>query len=458
MDDSIAAHPGQNVTSTGSQGWFGRNLWPLVGMLAILITGMAFSFWWDPVVHHAAVWQTPADLWSTFRDAHYVIWSGEGDVYNASTNFVTFPGIAVLLAPIAEIQRLFNLSESFPVYLTKPTAWYALGPVDLICGGVLLFPLDVIAQRLSVSSRRRIILDFAESALIWPTVAMWGHPEDTLALAFAFAALLAAFDRRWIHSGFFFALAVVFQPLVLLMFPIALAYVPIKRWPALAGIVALPSAVLLIPPLIQQWGPTIHAIFKQPNFPSLNHPTPWMAFAPVLQKSGVGLIGEIHMVHSHGHNILEYGPVKAHHGEIVSAGPGRVIALVLACAIGLWLAKSKPALVKVIWWTAVALSLRCFFECVMDPYYLLPALSLALVVGFSAGKLRCGLTVLSAGFCTWFSYFHTGEWTYYLLVMGTLLLTLGLSWPGQAATPDPTRATQNDGAGGVKNSPVSLES
>jgi hypothetical protein len=391
---------------------------------------MAFSFWWVPVVHHLPVWQTPDDLWSTFRDAHYVIWSGEGHVYSANTNFVTFPGIAVLLAPVAEIQRVFNLSESFPVYLAKPTAWYALGPVDMICGGVLLFPLDAIARRLGVSSRRRILLIFAESALIWPTVAMWGHPEDTLALAFAFGGLLAAFDSRWVHVGGLFALAVVFQPLVLLMFPVALAFIPLKKWPALFGIVALPSVVLLIPPLIQEWGPTIHTIFKQPNFPSLNHPTPWMAFAPVLQKSGVGYIGQLHYVVSHGKRILEYGPVKVHHGEVVAAGPGRIIALVLACLVGVWVARSKPSLERVVWWTALALSLRCLFESVMDPYYLLPALALSLVVAFRQGVARCALALVSAALCTWCSYFHhAGEWGYYLLVMGTLLLTLGFSWP-----------------------------
>ncbi len=418
------------LKTTADRGWFRLHLWPIIGLLAILVTGMAFSFWWVPVVHHLPVWQTPDDLWSTFRDAHYVIWSGEGHVYSANTNFVTFPGIAVLLAPVAEIQRVFNLSESFPVYLAKPTAWYALGPVDMICGGVLLFPLDAIARRLGVSSRRRILLIFAESALIWPTVAMWGHPEDTLALAFAFGGLLAAFDSRWVHVGGLFALAVVFQPLVLLMFPVALAFIPLKKWPALFGIVALPSVVLLIPPLIQEWGPTIHTIFKQPNFPSLNHPTPWMAFAPVLQKSGVGYIGQLHYVVSHGKRILEYGPVKVHHGEVVAAGPGRIIALVLACLVGVWVARSKPSLERVVWWTALALSLRCLFESVMDPYYLLPALALSLVVAFRQGVARCALALVSAALCTWCSYFHhAGEWGYYLLVMGTLLLTLGFSWP-----------------------------
>ncbi len=419
-------------------------------MFTILIAGMAYSFWWYPVVHHANFWLTPDDLWSTFRDAHYVIWSGEGHVYNASTNFVTFPGIAVLLSPLAWIQSHFNLSESFPVYLYKPSAWLVLGPADMICGGVLLFPLDALARRLLVPAGRRVLLVFVESALIWPTVAMWGHPEDTLALAFAFGGLLAAFDRRWIRAGAFFALAVAFQPLVLLMFPIVLSFIPLKKWPALFGIVALPSVLLLVPPLIQEWGPTTSAIFKQPNFPALDHPTPWLALAPVLQKSGFGYIGKLHYVLSHGKRILVYGLVKAHHGEVVAAGPGRIISLVLACAIGLWIARRKPSLITVVWWTAAALSLRCLFECVMDPYYLLPALGLALVVASGLNPRRWSLAILSAAFCTWCSYFHTGEWKYYILVMGSLLLALAFSWPGtqeasQSRPPDHSDSKSADG-------------
>ena len=428
--DDLVVAPLAHGPRRGFFDWLRSRAWPLVGTLIILVTGMAFSFWWNDLVHHVSLWTTPPDLWATFRDAHYIIWNGEGRVYNASTSFVTFPGIAVLLSPIAAIQSHFHLSESFPIFLGKPTAWYVLGPVDMICGGVLLFPLDTLARRLSVAAKPRILLMALETVLIWPTVALWGHPEDTLALAFAVAGLIAAFDRRWVHAGAFFALAVVFQPLVLLMMPIVLAYVPVKRWPALAGIVALPSILLLVPPLIQEWYPTTFALLKQPNFPALNHPTPWMAFAPVIKKRGYGTTGEIHYVLSHGKRILEYGPVRVPEGEIVAAGPGRTIALILACLIGVWVAKKRPPILQVVWFTALALSLRCIFECVMDPFYLLPALVFVLILALKAGRVRGPLAVFFTAACTWLSYWHTGEWTYYLLVTGTLLLALAFSWPG----------------------------
>lgn len=408
-------------------------LLPLMGLLAILVVGMAFSFWWLPVIHHVQAWATPPDLWGTFRDAHYVIWNGEGAVYNANTSFVTFPGIAVLLAPVAEIQRAFNLTESFPVYLPKPTAWLFLGPVNMLCGGVLLFPLDMIARRLSITSKRRIIFMWLEAALIWPTVALWGHPEDTLALTFGFVALVAAYDRRWVRTGCFMALAVVFQPLILLILPIMLAYVPFKKWPALAAIIALPSLMLLLAPLVQEWGPTTFAIFKQPNFPYLNHPTPWLALAPVLSKGGEVYVDKLYYTAlANGHHKLVYGPVKTHIGNIVAAGPGRIISLVLACAIGLWVARRKPPLSDVMWFAAIALSLRCIFECVMDPYYLLPALALALLVAAKASNARFALVIFFGAVCTWLSYWKTGEWTYYLLVTGTLLAAIALAKPSKA--------------------------
>jgi hypothetical protein len=277
----------------------------------------------------------------------------------------------------------------------------------------------------------------AEAALIWPAVAMWGHPEDTIALAFGFYGLIAAHDRRWVHAAGFMALAVAFQPLVLLILPIFLAYVPWKKWPAFAGIAALPSALLLLPPLIQEWGPTTYAILKQPNFPALNHATPWLYFAPVLQHRGHGYISKFYLqTLSNGHTTFAYGPVKVLAGEVVAAGPGRTIALVLACVIGVWVARRKPSFVEVVWWAALALSLRCVFESVIDPYYLLPGLALAVLVSSTLGKTRYGLTVLSTALCVWVSYRHVGPWSYYAPLMLSIIGSLVFSWPGRSQRND----------------------
>jgi hypothetical protein len=398
-------------------------------MIALLVGGMAYTLFWLPVVHHISAWNTPPDLWGTFRDAHYIIWDGEGQVYNGNTNFVTFPGIAVLLSPIAEIQQAFHLSESFPVYLYKPTAWYVLGPIDMLCGGILLFPLDAIARRLSLTNGRRALATFFGAVLIFPVVVFWGHPEDTLALALGLFALLAAYDRKWLHSAAFFALAVIFQPLILLIVPIALAYAPVKKWPVFATVTATPTVLLLIPPLIQEWKPTIYAIFKQPNFPTIDHATPWLALAPVLTHSRWVSAYTLHYSTS-AHKVV-WAPVREMAGETVAAGPGRTIALVLACLVGVWVARRKPPLAEVMWWIAFALALRCLFESVMDPYYVVPSLVIVVVVAFGVGRVRFLLTLLAVAVCTKTSYWHTGEWKYYLFVSGSLLAALAFSWPRQ---------------------------
>jgi hypothetical protein len=263
-------------------------------------------------------------------------------------------------------------------------------------------------------------------------VEFWGHPEDTLALAFGLYALLASYDRRWLRSACFFALAVVFQPLVLLIVPISLTYIPAKKWPAFAGVVALPSALLLVPPLIQEWAPTTYAIFKQPNFPGLNHPTPWLSLAPVLRPdhwASTYAIKEITL--PNGKVKATLGSVRSFGGLTVEAGPGRTVALVLACLIGLWVAKRRPPFTEVLWWAAFALALRCVFESVIDPYYVVPTLVLVVVVAFNLGRVRLLLTLAAAAVCTKTSYWHTGEWRYYLIAIGSLLLALAFSWPGR---------------------------
>jgi hypothetical protein len=430
VDPSESPTVSLETTMAPTPGWWRVHAWPIAGMAGVLVAGMAYSLFFNLVVHHVDLWSTPPDLWGTFRDAHYIIWDGEGQVYNASTSFVTFPGIAVFLAPIAEIQRIFHLTESFPVYLYRPSAWFVLGPVDLLCGGILLFPLDAIARRISISYKRRALATILEAVLIFPVVQFWGHPEDTLALAFGFYALLASYDRRWLHSAGFFALAVVFQPLILLILPISLAYVPAKKWPAFAGVVAVPTALLLIPPLIQEWKPTTYAILKQPNFPTIDHATPWLSLAPVLTPKRWAYTYGLHLTTlPSGAEKYVYGTTRVMAGETVAAGPGRTIALVLACLVGVWVAKRKPQLVEVVWWAAFALSLRCIFESVMDPYYLVPSLVLVVIVASTVGRIRFLLTLVAAGVATRTSYWHTGEWRYYLLVVGSLVLALAFSWP-----------------------------
>jgi hypothetical protein len=394
---------------------------------------MAYSLAWEHVAHHAGGWSTPADLWATFRAAHLVGWGGEGLLYGSGTGLVTFPGIAVLLAPVAMLSGVLHLSESFPLALAHPTAWLLVGPVEMGLGAVLLFPLDGLAGRIGVPSRRRIALAWLEAALVWPVVVVWGHPEDPLALAFALYGLIAAFDGRWRRGAVLFAAAVAVQPLIVLLLPIVAAYVPPRRWPRAGAIVAAPSALLLVAPLAHAWGATAHALLDQPNFPTIDHGTPWAALAPVLERAaGAGA----HVAHG----TTAVGTLGVHGALAVAAGPGRMIALAGWVLIGLIVARRRPSEPAVVWMAALALSLRCVFEAVLDPYYLVPGLAVSLVVAARLGWGRLGVASACAAAATWFSCRHVGPWAYYLPVAALLLATWAIGRP-RAGLQHPRLAT-----------------
>jgi hypothetical protein len=406
------------------------HLWPLTGALAILLTGMIFSFWWNPLTHQGSGWYTPSDIWDSYRAAQYVGWGFEGEIYKSQTYFDSFPGIAVLLAPIAKLAGTLHLSESFPLHILRPSTWLLLGPTSLISGGFLLFPLDLLARRLFIPKRGRVVLMWIEAALIWPTIVLWGHPEYAIALAFGIYGVVASYDGKWVRVGIFMGLALLFQPFTALIMPLAIIRLPARRWIATASIIVLPSLLLLVPPLVKEWHATTFTLLRQPNYPIGDHPTPWMSLAPVLQKSHRGFVQIAEMVtKSNGTRRLAEVKVEVLHGAVVAAGPGRLVALLVASIIGVYVAKTKPSLPQMLWWVAVTFALRCVFECVMNPYYLLPASAIVLVLASRLEKIPFMVTSCVVAICTLMSYQFMSPWPYYSSVTGSLLVALALTWP-----------------------------
>jgi hypothetical protein len=414
-----------NLPSSASAGWLDDHRWPLTAAIALLVTAMAYSLWWNPLTHQGSSWNTPSDLWYTYRAAQYVGWGFEGEIYKSQSYFDSFPGIAVLLAPLAKLGGALNLSTNFLFGLPRPSTWLILGPANAILGGVLLFPLDALARRLRVPSRRRVVLICVEAALIFITAVVWGHPEYTVALAFAIYGLLATIDGKWIRVGIFMGLALLFQPLTVLMLPVVILYLPARRWGATTSIVALPSVILLIPPLLKEWHATTYTLLRQPNYPTVDHPTPWLSLAPVIERSHRAFAEVPKLVNlPNGTQTIKYVRSAFHVDAVVSAGPGRLVALVLACAIGIYVAKTKPNIATVVWWVAACLSLRCVFECVMNPYYLLPAAALILVVAARLNNVRFMVISLALAASTVLSYRFMSPWLYYASVVGLLVIAL----------------------------------
>src|SRR5580658_8866105 len=116
-----------------------RRAWPLAVTIAFVVTGMAYSLFWAPVVRHHPYWVTPGDLWATYRAAHWVGWGDLGGIYGAGTALVTFPGILLVLAPVAMLTGALGMSESFPKFLAHPTSWLVLGPYEMLLSAIALF-------------------------------------------------------------------------------------------------------------------------------------------------------------------------------------------------------------------------------------------------------------------------------------------------------------------------------
>lgn len=374
--------------------------WPALMTVLLLAVGMAFCTWWEPVVRHKAIWIVPGDIWGTFRSAHFIGWGDLGDVYSAGTGLVSFPGILLVLAPVAMLCNALGLSESFPFTLPHPTAWLVLGPVSILVSCSALFACDALAERLGAGTWRRALIAVAGAAGLWNVAVLWGHPEDALAVALAVYALTLAIDGRWSGAGWLFGAAVATQPLVLLMLPVLLAMAGRR---AAGGLVLRslgPAGLLLATPLLAQFHTTGRALFEQPNFPNLDHATPWTALAPKLGGHGISLA--------------------------VAAGPGRIVAVLLACALGLWARKWRLDPVRMVWAAGVAMALRCLTESVLDPYYVWPAVALGLAAASRSWAPRLVAAACLVVAVTAVSDSHLGLWPWWTAVNGSMVAVLAL--------------------------------
>jgi hypothetical protein len=403
-------------------GWPGDLRLPVLATVVFLVASVVFTLEWTPVVHHLPQWFTPGDIWGTFRSAHYVGWGDIGDIYAKGTGLVTYPGIAVVLAPVAVVADKLQLTESVsPVFLPKPTAWLVLDPANLLLGATTIFAVDRFGRRLGVGTGRRAGLDLAVTVPIFILTAVWGHPEDCLALTFALYALVDVWDDRYRRSGWLWGAAIAMQPLVILLLPLSLARTGRGQRLATCVRAALPVAVLVAIPLAASWSATTTALFRQPNFPKLDHPTPFVALATRLSPTAV------------------------------SAGPGRLVAVAVAIGLGVVAYRLQPRLGGFVWLCAVALSARCVFESVMDPFYLGPPVVLILCAAATRPRWWPLATAFAAGTVgIYFSFAHWGEWPYWLTMTALLAAGLAAGWPGRIAFtggPDPDLAPPDGGAG-----------
>jgi len=416
-----------------------RRTVPLVVATVIVLTGLLFVFFSDPVLFHSQTWVDQSDLWGIFRGAHYVSWGYPGGVYNQETGIVTLPGIAVLLAPVAMISDALHLSVSMTGFVTPhPTADLLLVPIELILATTAVFAADALAWELGVPGRLRLWMCVAVGVVLWPTVAIWGHPEDSLTMTFALYAMISVLRMNWVRAGWLFGVAIVFQPLIALVIPIFLAASPRGGRVLFAVRTVLASALLVAIAAIGNPSGAFRALVVQPALPTLNHTTPWLAFASPLDTShqlpltGIGLqrvptTGAFRSVVVSAHPLLE-----------VAGSPGRTIYMIMALIVGLVVWRRRPSTVRMLWLAGLVLSARCFFEAVMTPYYLAPPLILLLVVAATCRPGRFAAVVVLSFGVSGFAYLHLGPYEWWLPIVASLAMILGITIPPQVDMLGPT--------------------
>ena len=400
--------------------------------VAMVATGMAFMFEWNPVVHHSASWAVGSDLWNTLRAAHFVGWGFLGGIYQ-SNGIITFPGMAVLLTPVALLSSALHLSESFmPYYLAHPTAALILEPITLLLASTVVFAADALAHRSGVGPRRRTALCVLVAVIAWPTAAVWGHPEESLAMTLALFAMIAFLDGRWARCGWLFGVGVVLQPLVALMLPVFIAATPRGRRVLFAVRSAALSVVLVGMTALGDARDTYHSLVDQPTPPSLNHPTPWVYLAPKLATAGRSHLTQFASVsNAHGHLSVTHTTAMSSYLVFVAGGPGRMIDAVLAVLLGVYVWRRPPSQLWLLWLGALVLASRCFFEPVMTPYYLAPPLFLGLILAARADHVRFALASTLALEATVFAYFHLNPWIWWSIVVISLVGILALAAPAR---------------------------
>jgi hypothetical protein len=333
-------------------------------------------------------WYSPRDVWTSFRGGQYLIW---GD-YAAALHYVSAPGTAILLAPPAFVAYHLGLVGAFPFPLLHPPAWEVLCPYMAVIGATIVPAADSLARVLGTPERHRIALNWAIVCFAVPVIALWGHPEDVVALAIAMQGAKLAIEGKWHGAGWLFGFAVTIQPLVLLvLFPVMALGAP-RRWPGIVVRSAVPTLTVMAIPVLTTGGDVLR-FMQEPNYIVPNFPTPFVWLGP-----------------SAGHNLI-------------SAAPERALAVLVAVLIGYLAWRRQVTPVGAIWCAALAMGARVVLEPVLTPYYLWPMAALALVV--IAATNRWWATAPLAAVSS-LAYFHREPWLYWIpIVLLVAVVTVG---------------------------------
>jgi len=386
-----------------------RRAFPAISVAGMIVIGITLTMVWPPVVGKIG-WALPHDLWGTLVAASRVLHGQLSGLYTQPTGLITLPGGALILVPIVAVIDAAGLSLHVPGPDARPVVWLLAGPYMAAISGIAVFAADAIAEHLAVPRFKRAVLAVAGAVLLWNVTIRWGHPEDAVAVGLLMYSMLDLARGRTGRSAWLFGFAVATQPLVLLALPVALAVMNPRRAAGYVAAAATPGVVLLGIAAIANWHATYAAVTRQPNWPTINHPTLWLPLATPM------------------------------HGGAVAAGPSRVVAIVVACgcavAAGIACRSARDAttwdsdtLLRMLWWIAITLALRSVFEPVMVAYYAWPVFAVAVITATTTWP-RLLATSVATGTLTFASQVPwRSPWTWWVPMVAGLAITLMLAFP-----------------------------
>ncbi len=407
-----------------------RRRTPALVSLAMLVTGMAAMFTWNQLWHHQGGWAVGGDLWGILRGAHYIAWGLPAGVYSSDNGVVSFPGLELLLTPVAMLSSALHLSESFgPFMLPYPTSALLLMPVVLLLGATTLFAVDALAEWFELARGRRAALVMAVALVLWPVVTLWGHPEDCLAVTFGIYAFRAVLDGRWVRAGWLMGFGIAFQPLIALIVPVLLATTPQGQRIIFAVRSALLSTALLTICFLGNAADTFRAVVRQPTPPSINHATPWVSLAPQVAQPNTPAAHVAALVNAKLGRVALDTSIHVHSVPIVSGGPGRMIDVFFAVLVGVFVWRRPQTPVRLLWLVALVLASRCFFESVMTAYYTAPLLVLLFCSAALQSRRRFLASVVLGLEVTVFGYHHLSPWVWWPPIVVSVAAILAMSYP-----------------------------
>lgn len=474
---SPAGPPGGPVRAR----WVRRRAFPLIATAGLLVIGM-YTTTLGPTLLGRAEWALPYDLWGTLIATTRLLHGNIGGIYAPGTGLISLPGAAVILLPCAALIAALGLSLAIPgPQNLHPAVWLAAGPYEIALCCITLFAADALAEQLGVPFWKRGLLAAASAGILWSVSARWGHPEDAVAVGLLLYAVMAQSRGRLGLAGWLAGAAVCVQPLVLLALPVLLAVLPWRRMIPFAVRTAVPSVVLLGAAAIADWHDTYSAVTSQPDSPVINHPTAWTSLAPQLAGQNVAagpfrlatiVLACLCALAIRRHWQARSGPAGAGpaadraagdrpagdglgegdrdtDGAIPVSGPAgdgraagtRWSTATLTDVLGedgraagtRW---SAAMLTDVLWWVALTLALRSFFEPVMVSYYPWPPMAVLLIAAATLSWPRLvAASVVAGGLTAAAQGPSHAVWIWWVPIVAGLVILLALARPVRAGRP-----------------------